>query len=66
MLDRIQLSNNTIKEVTYSYFNLTVYTESETYYLPLYAPIIFAIVGIVYNLVYYFIHYLKDKQKTLS
>ncbi|ACT03194.1 hypothetical protein [Paenibacillus sp. JDR-2] len=59
MLDLIQISNEPINEVTYSHFNVTVYTASDTYHLQIWFPLLTAFVGIVYNLIHLLMKYFK-------
>ncbi len=62
MLHNIRYYNTSIKEVTYSYFNVTVYTvNNDTFHLYLGIPLLIAGGGILYNLLYYLIIYLKGQ-----
>jgi|GEM_PF-3555466 len=61
MLEHIQYAHDSIKEVTFSYYDVTVYTNSETFHLPLWLPLVISGVGIVYNLIYSLIKYIKGE-----
>ncbi|SDW76832.1 hypothetical protein SAMN05518855_100532 [Paenibacillus sp. CF384] len=59
MLDNMYFSKNLVKEVTYSYYNITIYTENKTFHLHVLYPFIIVCYGLLYNL----IHLLKKNSK---
>lgn len=62
MLDLTQLSNGTIKDVTYSYLSsITVYTDRDTFHIYIFYPLIVAFYGILSNLLCLLINYRKSK-----
>lgn len=61
VLDRVRYFNVPIKEITYSYYEVTVLTGSETLHIHPWLPLVIAAVGIVLNLLYLLINYQRGK-----